>query len=111
MDKEEKKVDESWKDSVDKEKSSGGKDGGFTPPEADFNIFVTSLALQASIALGAVANPATGKKEANPSQAKFLIDTLAMLQEKTSGNLSEEEGRLLEGVLYELRMQFVEHNK
>lgn len=107
-----KKVDESWKQSVEKEKTVRPReDSSFKPPEADFNIFVTSMALQASIALGVVANPASGKKEPNPSQAKFLIDTLAMLQEKTSGNLSEEEGRLLEGVLYELRMQYVELNK
>jgi len=108
---EKKKVDESWKDSVEKEKSSDNKEGGFAPPEADFNLFVTSMALQASIALGIVANPSTGKKESNLSQAKFLIDTLAMLQEKTSGNLSEEEGRLLENALYELRLQYVENNK
>jgi len=112
MNNEEKKtVDESWKESVEKEKSPRPQEKPFVPPQADFTIFVTSLALQASIALGEVANPVTGKKEANLSQAKFLIDTLAMIQEKTSGNLNEDEGRLLEGALYELRLQYVEKNK
>ena len=108
---ENKMVDESWKESVEKERSSSPQEKPFVPPEADFAIFVTSLALQASIALGEVANPVTKKKEANLPQAKFLIDTLAMIQEKTEGNLKEDEGRLLEGALYELRLQYVEKNK
>lgn len=77
------------------------------PPEPDFGFFVTTLALQASIALGVVANPATNKKEENRSQAKFLIDTLAVLKEKTRGNLTPGENTLLENALYELRMQYV----
>lgn len=81
--------------------------GSFIPPEPDFSFFVTTLALQASIALGAAPNPATDKKEENRPQAKFLIDTLAMLREKTKGNLTREESALLENVLYELRMQYV----
>ncbi|MFC1804688.1 DUF1844 domain-containing protein [Candidatus Omnitrophota bacterium] len=83
------------------------KKKSFTPPEADFKFFVTTLALQASVSLGAVANPATNQKEEHPEQAKFMIDTLAMLKEKTKGNLTQEEADLLENVLYELRMQYV----
>lgn len=102
-----KNIDEGWKEAVDKEKGASKKEEKITPPQPDFNFFVTTLGLQASIALGIVANPATNKKEEDPSQAKFLIDTLAMLKEKTKGNLATEEATLLENILYELRMQYV----
>jgi hypothetical protein len=81
------------------------------PPEPDFNFFITTLALQASIALGSVANPSTNKTEEDLSQAHFLIDTLGMLKEKTKGNLSKEEDALLENILYELRMQYIDKSK
>ncbi len=102
-----KKVDESWKQNVEKEKQAPKPENGFVPPEADFKFFVTTLTLQASIALGQVANPSTGKTEKDPLQAKFLIDTLAMLQEKTKGNLTKEETNLLENLLYELRVAYL----
>lgn len=75
--------------------------------KADFKFFITTLALQASIALGHMENPATGKAQKDPVQAKFLIDTLAMLQEKTKGNLTKEETDVLENLLYELRMAYL----
>jgi len=77
----------------------------------DFNFFITTLALQASIFLGAIVNPATNKKEQDLTQAKFIIDTLAMLKEKTKGNLTQEENNLIENALYELRMQYVDKTK
>jgi hypothetical protein len=80
---------------------------GFVPPEADFKFFITTLTLQASIALGHMANPSTGQTEKDPVQAKFIIDTLAMLQEKTRGNLNQEETDLLENLLYELRTAYL----
>ncbi len=79
--------------------------------KADFKFFITTLALQASIALGHMANPTTGKSEKDPVQAKFLIDTLGMLKEKTQGNLTPEETSFLENVLYELRMQYISKAK
>jgi len=107
LDKEnQKKVDESWKEQVEKEKHEPKREG-FVPPEADFKFFITTLTLQASIALGHIANPSTGKTEKDPAQAKFLIDTLAMLQEKTKGNLTKEETDLLENLIYELRMAYL----
>jgi len=106
-----KKIDESWKEAVEKEKETLKKEGKFVPPEADFSFFITTLALQASIALGQVPNPATNQKEEDPAQAKFLIDTLGMLQEKTKGNLTADETTMLENVLYELRMQYVSKSK
>lgn len=111
MDEIKKNTDESWKESVEKEKEQIKEEGDFTPPQANFNFFVTSLALQATIAMGVMENPMTNKKEENLEQAKFLIDTLDVLKEKTKGNLTEEENKLLENVLYELRMQFVDKKK
>ncbi|MDD2751553.1 MAG: DUF1844 domain-containing protein [Candidatus Omnitrophica bacterium] len=107
MDEERKNVDESWKEAAAKEKENLGKEGKFVPPEPDFNFFITTLALQASISLGIVPNPSTNKTEEDLSQAKFLIDTLGMLKDKTQGNLNEEELKFLEHVLYELRTQYL----
>jgi hypothetical protein len=102
-----KNTDESWKELVDKEKTALKKEGKFIPPGPDFNLLITTLSLQASIALGQIANPATNKTEEDFEQAKFLIDTLGMLKEKTKGNLNTDETNLLENLLYELRMQYI----
>lgn len=111
MENENKNIDESWKDTVDKEKVNVEKKGKPVPMEPDFSFFITTLSLQASIDLGVVSNPASNKKEENLVQAKFLIDTLGMLKEKTKGNLNPEETSLLENVLYELRMQYIAKTK
>lgn len=107
MDEANKNIDETWKEQVAKEREAFKKEGKFTPPEPDFNFFITTLALQASIFLGVVANSATNKKEEDLPQAKFIIDTLGMLKEKTKGNLNPAETNLLENVLYELRVQYI----
>lgn len=105
-----KKVDESYKAQVEKEKekTEGMPGEAFVPPEANFSFFITTFAMQATIALGDTPDPQNNKKEANLPQAKFLIDTLGILQEKTRNNLSKEESDLLEGMLYELRMRYVQ---
>ncbi|MBN2831529.1 MAG: DUF1844 domain-containing protein [Candidatus Omnitrophica bacterium] len=79
----------------------------FIPPSPDFSFFVTTLSLQTSIVLGQIANPATNKAEEDLVQAKFLIDTLGMLEEKTKGNLNPDESKLLENLLYELRSVYL----
>jgi len=107
MDEVKKNIDESWKETATKEKEKLEQEGEFVPPEPDFNFFVTTLALQASVSLGVIPNPSTNQKEENTTQAKFIIDTLGLLKEKTKGNLTKEEGDLLERVLYELRMQYL----
>lgn len=111
MEEMKKKNDEAWKEAVEKEKEALKKDDTFVPPDPDFSFFISTLSLQASIALGTIPNPATNQTEEDLTQAKFLIDTLAMLQEKTKGNLTTEETNLLENLLYELRMQFVSKAK
>lgn len=83
----------------------------FTPPVADFNFFITTLGLQAGIFLGDIPNPGTNKKEEDLAQAKLIIDTLAMLKEKTINNLKSEEIQLLDNILYELRTRFIEKTK
>ncbi|MFA4854779.1 MAG: DUF1844 domain-containing protein [Candidatus Omnitrophota bacterium] len=80
-------------------------------PPPDFKFFVTTLAMQASIALGHMPNPATDKVEEDLIQAKFIIDTLGMLQEKTKNNLAQDEITLLENMLYELRVAYLEKEK
>jgi hypothetical protein len=98
---------------------SDPKDPGFTvsdPPPAgelpqiDFATFVLSLAASGMMHLGMAADPTQpGSAPPEPSLplAQQTIDTLVMLQSKTQGNLDEEERKLLESVLYELRMGFV----
>ena len=76
-------------------------------PAPTFSTFVLSLASSALVNLGEVPDPSTGKQEANLVLAKHTIDLINMLQEKIHNGLDAEESRLLEGVLYELRMKFV----
>jgi len=102
-----KNVDESWKELAQKEKETSQQEGTTPAIEPDFPFFVTTFALQASIFLGMMPNPTTKVKEQNLPQAKFIIDTLAMLKEKTAGNLKKDEEELLENVVYELRMQYI----
>ncbi len=105
----EKKVDEKWKETVQQEvKSSPEEPASF---EVDFNNFVTSLGLQAMFFLGEIPSPVSQKTEENIPQAKFIIDTLLMLREKTKNNLNEEEANLLNNFIYELQMKFVGKNK
>ncbi|MBM3252245.1 MAG: DUF1844 domain-containing protein [Candidatus Omnitrophica bacterium] len=110
---EEKHIDETWKETVQKEKQEAKKPGeqDFQIPEVNFGNFVTSLSLQALISLGEVENPFTSKKEKNLTQAKFLIDTLDMLKEKTVGNLDGDESNLLETIIYELKMKYIQETR
>jgi hypothetical protein len=75
----------------------------------NFASFVLSLVHTAAVHFGDVADPNTGEHHApNLPLAQQMIDILAMLEEKTRGNLSAEERQLIDQVLYELRMRFVE---
>ena len=104
-----KKVDESWKDSVQKEKETGPQKTGDTlPPQADFLAFVSTLAIQTAAALGQTQDPSGGKAEVDLVQAQYFIDILQMLSEKTRGNLSETEASEMENMLYQLRLAFVQ---
>ena len=101
-----KKVDESWKEAVTKEKA-GGSEGAERHVEATFNLFITGLMMEALVALGEVEHPVTKAKEKNEPHAKFVIDTLSMLRDKTRNNLTKDESDMLDSILYDLRMRFV----
>jgi len=114
MDEKEKNIDESWKEAVEKDKEATKQTSDSGTPEMPlptFSFFITTLAIQAAVSLGQLENPATEKKEENLPQAKFIIDTLDMLKEKTKGNLSKEEETTLENILYELKMNYIAKNK
>jgi Domain of unknown function (DUF1844) len=74
-----------------------------------FTGFVLSLATTAAVHFGDIADPNTGERaEPNLLAAQQMIDIIAMLQEKTRGNLIEPEERLVDDLLYELRLRFVQ---
>lgn len=107
----EKNVDESWKEKADQEK----KTEPTVPAPKDFKmtfaIFVSSLGMQALAALGELENPLTKKKETDLGQARYMIDIIEILQEKTKNNLTSEESQMMEGLLYQLRMLYVSKTK
>lgn len=76
-------------------------------PDLNFSTFVFSLGTSAMYHFGDFPDPVTKKAERNLEAAKQTIDILGILQDKTKGNLSEDEERLLESLLYELRMRYV----
>lgn len=108
-------VDEDWKEEAQREKErlaeeieKSRREKAKPPIPASFSVLVASLATQASVGLGDIPHPLTGKTEVNLGEARFHIDMLEILQEKTKGNLTPEESRALDAVLFDLRMRFVE---
>jgi len=77
-------------------------------PEMTFSLFVFSLNSSALLHLGLIEHPETKKTEKNLPLAKQTIDILGMLAEKTKGNLTEDEEKLLQHVLHDLRLIFVQ---
>jgi hypothetical protein len=74
---------------------------------ASFLSLIMSLASNAAASLGMMPHPATGETGVDLKTAKHWIDVLGMLENKTSGNLDEQEAQVLEGLLSDLRMQYV----
>ena len=70
--------------------------------------FLTTLASQAAAALGAMPHPATGQRTVDLETGKYWVDVLAMLREKTKNNLHPKEAELFDGLLTDLRMQYVQ---
>ena len=111
-------VDEDWKEKVRAEREAAratrqaesDEPSGSQPPAGEpdaFSILISSLATQAMMALGQVADPSQGHAVVRPELAKHSIDTLTMLEEKTKGNLSPAETSMLSDVLHQLRMLYV----
>lgn len=88
------------------ERPRGGRPSAAMPP-VDFATFVLSISSHIPVYLGEMADPYTGKTGTDLPMAQHLIDTLAMLQEKTRGNLEKTEENLLNGLLYDFRVRFV----
>jgi len=76
-------------------------------PPVDFSTFLLSLSTSALLHLGEIPDPQTEKISKNLDLARHTIDIIDMLKQKTKGNLTEDEARLIEGMLYDLRMRYV----
>jgi hypothetical protein len=113
-------VDADWKKQAQAEKErlareteSGGAPGAARAgragrmPEASFSTLVQTLATQAAIFMSSERDPRSGRSIQNLDLAKHHIDLLAVVEEKTKGNLTDEEKRLLDTILYELRVAYV----
>ncbi len=117
-------VDEDWKAQAEAERKrlsqveqsvstgtarqeEGARKTARSLPEASFTVLVSSLMTQVLFALGMIEDPNTHKRYRDLELAKHNIDMLAMLEEKTKGNLTEQEKRALDEALYEVRMAYV----
>jgi hypothetical protein len=118
-------IDEDWKSKVEaeKEEAAKAKPAATTPkaegadssdmndppmPPASFELLLTTLATEALVALGQVPHPATGKTQVQRNQAKFLIDTVDILRQKTAGNLTTSEQAVVDSLLHQMRLVFVQ---
>ena len=109
-------VDEDWKSQVEKEKEELRMQESTAPsepadqqvPEASFQVLLATLATQAMAMLGLLPNmDGTGNTEVNLPMARHLVDMIAVLEEKTKGNLTDDEAGALNENLHQLRMAFV----
>jgi hypothetical protein len=87
--------------------TEGDEEGSRELPEPNFVMLVSNFATQALIELGEIKNPITKLTERAPDRAKFTIDMLQVIRDKTKNNLSPEEQQFVDGALYELRMKYV----
>ena len=122
-------IDEDWKSQVQAEKeaaakvepaSAGGQhaassasevprsSGDIQMPPASLELLITTLATEALVALGQVPHPATGEAHVHRNQAQYLIDTIDVVRQKTKGNLTPDEQQMIDSVLHQLRMVFLE---
>ena len=76
--------------------------------EASFSTLVSTMATQALFAMGAIADPSTGQRYQNLDLARHHIDMLGVMEDKTKGNLTDEEATTLASTLYELRSRYVQ---
>ena len=83
------------------------REGRCVMPEVTFPAFVMSLNTSALYHLGEIADPVTGKRVVEPDLARHAIDTLVLIQNKTKGNLTPDEGELLKNILYDIKIRFV----
>jgi hypothetical protein len=89
----------------------GGAPHEQAPFQLDFSTFILSLTSSAFYHLGDMPDPTTGQTETNLPAVQQTIDMLMMLKEKTKGNLTADEAKLLEQLIYELQMKYVAKTK
>jgi hypothetical protein len=89
------------------EEDLGDEDIPGAEDPASFVNFLSTLATNAAASLGAVPHPTSGKRAVDLDTGKYWLDVLGMIRDKTEGNLHPQEQRLLEGLLADLRMQYV----
>lgn len=82
------------------------QDAGNTPP-VDFSTFILSLSTSVLLHLGEFPDPQTQKTAKNLDLARHTIDIIDMLKQKARGNLTEVEARLIDNILYDLKMRYV----
>jgi hypothetical protein len=112
-------IDQQFRQKEDVASASQGPAGQAGPkreapkefPEATFEGLVAMLTAQAMVALGAVRGPGSENTERQLPMARYLIDLLEILEQRTAGNLSPEESAGLEGTLHSLRMMYVQSSK
>jgi hypothetical protein len=80
-------------------------------PEVNFATFIFSLSSSALFHFGEIPDPGTGEKHKSLPMAKHSIDILSMLEEKTRGNLTDDEKELIKNILYDLRMRYVKETQ
>jgi hypothetical protein len=104
-------VDDDWKSQVESEKEKLQQqfetESAPEMPPASFSILLTTLASQAMASLGQLPDPVSGTAIINKPLAKHFIDTIGVLEEKTKGNLTEDETAMVTNILHQLRMVFV----
>jgi hypothetical protein len=86
----------------------GAERGPFAEAEVTFTTFMVGLSTQALAALGEISDPVSGARSKDLQAAQQLIDIIGMLREKTRGNLDPDEDGLIEAILFDLRMKYVE---
>ena len=96
---------------TDKKPETADQEPPLQFPEINFATFIASLNASALLQLGAIEDPTTGTKNKNLPMAKQTIDILSMMQEKTAGNLTQEEENLLKNILYDLRLMYVKEKQ
>jgi hypothetical protein len=98
-------------DSAEQKKTDDRKGRAVPLPEVDFASFVLTLSSSALFHFGEFADPVSGKRERNLDMAKQTIDILGVLRDKTRGNLSKDEEHLMDSLLHDLRIKYVEECK
>jgi len=106
-----KAVEETSPDSSKPAESGDSSDSPKSQPPINFSTFVLSLSSSAAMSMGGYQDPVSGHIPKNLEIAKQSIDILGIIHEKTKGNLAEDEEKLLDSALYELRMRYVEEVK